>query len=323
MMSKNFSYYLSKFLKDYLVLERNMSNNTIRSYKNTFSQFIEYLVDKENYKITDITFSNVTRESVLNYLNYIEEEKKNTIRTRNQRLACIKSFYQFCLVEDIENMENIQKVLTIKSKKFPKKVIDYLTEEELKKLLESIDTSSIKGRRNLVVLSLMYDTAARASEIINLKVEDIHLEEKYVILDGKGKKERIVPIMEQTVSLINQYQKEFNIKSGYLFPNKDGSCMSNHFIEDLMHKYTNNFSKNITPHTMRHTRAIHLLSAGVPLIYLRDLLGHESITTTEIYAKVLEEDKFEAIRNASPNTISDNLEDWNNDQDLLNQLLNL
>ena len=323
MMNKNFSYYLSKYLKDYLILERNMSSNTIRSYKNTFSQFIEYLVNKENYKITDITFSNVTREVVLKYLNYVEEEKKNTIRTRNQRLACIKSFYQFCLVEDVENIENIQKVLTIKSKKFPKKVIDYLTEEELKDLLESIDTSSIKGRRNLVVLSLMYDTAARASEIIKLKVEDIRLEEKYVILDGKGKKERIVPIMEQTVNLIIQYQKEFNIKSGYLFPNKNGSYMSNHFIEDLMYKYTKNFNKNITPHTMRHTRSIHLLSAGVSLIYLRDLLGHESVTTTEIYAKVLEEDKFEAIRNASPNTISDNLEDWNNDQDLLNQLLNL
>ena len=210
-MNRDFSYYLSKYLKDYLILERNMSSNTIRSYKKVFSQFIEYLVNKENYKITDITFSNVTRESVLNYLNYIEEEKKNTIRTRNQRLACIKSFYQFCLVEDIENIENIQKVLTIKSKKFPKKVIDYLTEEELKDLLESIDTSSIKGRRNLVVLSLMYDTAARASEIIKLKAEDIRLEEKYVILDGKGKKERIVPIMEQTVDLLKIFLNENNI----------------------------------------------------------------------------------------------------------------
>ena len=201
MTNKDFSYYLSKFLKDYLVLERNMSVNTIRSYKNTFSQFIDYLINRENYKITSITFSNIKRENVLNYLNYVESDKKNSIRTRNQKLACIKSFYQFCLIENVDNIENIQKVLTIKAKKFPKKVIDYLTEKELKDLLESIDTSSIKGRRNLVVMSLMYDTAARASEIIKLKVEDIHLEEKYVILDGKGKKERIVPIMEQTVDL--------------------------------------------------------------------------------------------------------------------------
>ena len=164
MTNKDFSYYLSKFLKDYLVLERNMSVNTIRSYKNTFSQFIDYLINRENYKITSITFSNIKRENVLNYLNYVESDKKNSIRTRNQKLACIKSFYQFCLIENVDNIENIQKVLTIKAKKFPKKVIDYLTEKELKDLLESIDTSSIKGRRNLVVMSLMYDTAARASE---------------------------------------------------------------------------------------------------------------------------------------------------------------
>ena len=170
MTNKDFSYYLSKFLKDYLVLERNMSVNTIRSYKNTFSQFIDYLINRENYKITSITFSNIKRENVLNYLNYVESDKKNSIRTRNQKLACIKSFYQFCLIENVDNIENIQKVLTIKAKKFPKKVIDYLTEKELKDLLESIDTSSIKGRRNLVVMSLMYDTAARASEIIKLKV---------------------------------------------------------------------------------------------------------------------------------------------------------
>ena len=320
MINKDFSYYLSKYLKDYLLLERNMSSNTIRSYKNTFSQFIEYLVKKENYKITNITFSNVKRENILNYLNYIENDKKNTIRTRNQRLACIKSFYQFCLTENVDNIENIQKVLAIKSKKFPKKVIDYLTEKELKDLLESIDTSSIKGRRNLIILSLMYDTAARSSEIINLKVEDIHLEEKYIILDGKGKKERIVPIMEQTVDLLKIFFNENNIKNGYILGNNHTYELIRYVISKIKNKYP---EKNITPHTMRHTRAIHLLSAGVSLIYIRDLLGHESITTTEIYAKVLEEDKFEAIRNASPNTVSDNLEDWNNDPDLLNQLLNL
>ena len=320
MTNKDFSYYLSKFLKDYLVLERNMSVNTIRSYKNTFSQFIDYLINRENYKITSITFSNIKRENVLNYLNYVESDKKNSIRTRNQKLACIKSFYQFCLIENVDNIENIQKVLTIKAKKFPKKVIDYLTEKELKDLLESIDTSSIKGRRNLVVMSLMYDTAARASEIIKLKVEDIHLEEKYVILDGKGKKERIVPIMEQTVDLLKIFLKENNIKNGYILGNNHTYELIRYVISKIKRKYP---EKNITPHTMRHTRAIHLLSAGVSLIYIRDLLGHESITTTELYAKVLEKDKFEAIKTASSDSVYDNLEDWNNDQDLLSQLLNL
>ena len=180
-MNKDFSYYLSKYLKEYLILERNMSKNTIRSYKKTFELLIQYLVNNKGIKIIQINFEIITRDLIIEFLNYLEEEKKNTIRTRNQRLACIKSFYQYCTFEEIENIKNIKEILSIKSKKFTKKVMDYLTEEEFKELLESIDTTSKKGRRNLVLLSLLYDTAARASEIIHLKVEDIHLEEKYII----------------------------------------------------------------------------------------------------------------------------------------------
>ena len=319
-MNKDFPYYLTKFLKEYIILERNLSDNTKRSYRNTFQILIDFLVNEKNYKITDITFAKVTKENITDFLNYLEEERHNSIRTRNQRLACIKSFYQFCLIDEVENISNIRKILAIKAKKFSKKIIDYLTEDELKELLESVDVSTIKGRRNFILLVLLYDTAARASEIIKLKVEDIHLEEKYVILDGKGKKERIVPIMEKTVNILKGYLKENNIKYGYLL----GSEHTYEMIKYIFKKIKNIYDcKNITPHTMRHTRAIHLLSAGVSIIYLRDLLGHESIATTEQYAKVLEEDKFDAIRNASPTNVSNELNDWTDDQDLLAQLLSL
>ena len=320
-MNKDFSYYLSKYLKEYLILERNMSKNTIRSYKKTFELLIQYLVNNKGFKIIQINFETITRDLIIDFLNYLEEEKKNTIRTRNQRLACIKSFYQYCTFEEIENIKNIKEILSIKSKKFTKKVIDYLTEEELKELLESIDTTSKKGRRDLVLLSLLYDTAARASEIIHLKVEDIHLEEKYVILDGKGSKQRVVPLMESTVQLLKVYLKENQLHT-YLFENKN-HLMNKDFITDVLEKYTLNISKNITPHTIRHTRAIHLLSASVPLIMIRDLLGHESVITTEEYAKVLEKDKFKAIEEVLPQENHQPLVDWNDDQDLLNQLLNL
>ena len=297
-MNKDFAYCLSKYLKDYLVLERNMSKNTIRSYKKTFEILIDYLVNKKNFKIIQINFETITRDLIVEFLNYLEDEKKNTIRTRNQRLACIKSFYQYCLLEEIENIKNIKNILTIKSKKYTKKVIEYLTEEELKELLKSINTTTKTGRRDLVLLSLLYDTAARASEIINLKLENIHLEEKYVILDGKGSKQRVVPLMENTVKLLKQYLKENNLNN-YVFENKYNKRMNNDFIKDILLKYNKISNKNITPHTIRHTRAIHLLSAGVPLIMIRDLLGHESVITTEEYAKVLEKDKFKAIEYAS------------------------
>jgi len=322
-MNNDFSYYLSKYLKEYMIVERNFSSNTIKSYKNTFKLFIDYLVNIKGLKITDITFDNITREYVLDFLTYLENEKHNTIKTRNHRLAVIKSFYEFCLMYEVENISNIRKVLEIKCKKTTNKVIDYLTEEELKNVLNSVDTSTLKGRRDLTILSLMYDTAARSSEIINLKIEDINLETKTVILNGKGSKQRIVPISNNTRDLLKMYLKE-NILDYFLLCNNKKEKLNKWFLRDLLKKHIKIQNKNITPHTFRHTRAIHLLSVGVPLIYIRDLLGHTSISTTEIYAKVLEKNKFEAIEKATSTSIVNSpLEDWNDDQDLLNQLLNL
>ena len=189
-------------------------------------------------------------------------------------------------------------------------------------MLESIDTTTKTGRRDLVLLSLLYDTAARASEIINLKLENIHLEEKYVILDGKGYKQRVVPLMENTINLLKQYFKENNLNN-YVFENKCNKLLNKNILADVLLKYTKTFNKNITPHSIRHSRAIHLLSAGVPLIMIRDLLGHKSVITTEEYAKVLEKDKFKAIEYVSPKHSNILLDDWNDDKDLLNQLLNL
>ena len=319
-MNKDFSYYLSKFLKDYLIIERNMSLHTVRSYKKTFQNLIEYLVNIKGFKLKNITFENVTREIIIDFLNYLEEDKKNSIRTRNQRLACIKSFYQYCMIDEINNIDNIRKILSIKAKKEVKKVISYLTENELQKLFNSIDTSINKGRRNLTLLTLLYDTAARASEIINLKIEDIHLEEKYIILTGKGNKQRIVSMMEQTKKLLVNYMKENHIESGYLF-NINGKKMNNEFIRDVI-KTINSLNKQISPHTFRHTRAVHLLDKGVNIIYIQELLGHTSINTTMEYAKVIEKSKFEAIEKANPK-IDNNLPDWTDDEDLLSQLMNL
>ena len=318
---KNFSYYLSHFLKEYLVVERNVSSKTIRSYKTTFQMLITYFVEKKNMKLTDITFENVTKEMILDFLNYLEE-KKNSIRTRNQRLAAIHSFYQYCSVDEIEHMENIQKILSIKTKKYEKKVQEYLTKEEVQTLLARIDTSTKIGRRNLLVLSLLYDTAARAEEIIHLKLEDIRLEEQLVILTGKGNKQRIVPIMENTKKLIIQYLKENKIARGFLFGENTTYSMLKHLL--LKINQMNIISKKITSHTFRRSRATHLLEAGVNILYIQELLGHEDISTTQEYAKVIEKNKIEAIKKVSPNIVeTEALPDWNDDKDLLSQLLNL
>ena len=321
-MNRDFSYYLSKYLKDYLIIERNLSSNTIRSYKNTFQLLIDYLVNIKNLKLSEITFSNITREIIIDFLNYLEETKRNTTRTRNQRLAAIKAFYQYCAIDEVENIDNINKILSIKSKKYTKKVINYLTESELKQIFDSIDTTTRIGRRDLTLLSLLYDTAARASEIINLKFDDIHLEDKYVILTGKGNKQRVVPIMNKTCELLKIYFRENYFNNGYLISNNEIKCNKN-ILADILSKYAGNIKKKISPHVFRHTRAVHLLDNGIQLIYIKELLGHSSITTTEEYAKVIEKRKIEALEKTSFSIIDNDLKDWNNDKDLLNQLLNM
>lgn len=318
MMNKDFSYYLSKFLKEHLVVEINASPKTIKSYKTTFKLLVEYLVNEKDMKLTDITFANVTRDIILDFLKSLEE-KGNSIRTRNQRLAAIKSFYNFCALEEIENIENINKVLSIKSKKFLKPLQDYLTEEETKELFDSIDTSTFIGKRNLLILVLLYDTAARANEIINLKLENINLEEKRIILIGKGNKARIVPIMENTKQMLASYMQKTNNLT-YLFENKTQKY-NERFIRDILLNV--NLTKKISPHTIRRSRATHLLNKGVNMLYIKELLGHESITTTEDYVRGCQANKFDAIKSASHNNINDTLEDWNDNQDLLSLLINL
>jgi site-specific recombinase XerD len=319
MNNKNFSYYLSHFLKEYLVIERNISPNTIKSYKKTFQLLIEYLVNTKNINLNNINFSSITLEIIIDFLNYLENDRHNSIRTRNQRLAAIKSFYHYCTIEEVENISNIHKILSIKAKKETKKVVNYLTEEELESIFNSIDISTKKGKRDLVLLSLLYDTAARASEIIQLRLEDIRLDVGYIILHGKGRKDRIVQIMSKTRELLIQYINEFEINDKLFKENS-----SYELVRYICIKYKNVIpNKSFTPHVLRHTRAVHLLDHGVPLIYIQELLGHADIATTEIYATVIEKTKFKAIEQATPSYRNESLADWNDDQDLLSQLLNL
>ena len=255
----------------------------------------------------------------MEYLNYLEK-KGNSIRTRNQRLACIKSFYKYCLYYETQNIDNINKVLTINFKKYAKPIQEYLTEEEVSMIFTNVDTTTKKGKRDLLILVLLYDTAARETEIINLKLEDINIGMKSIKITGKGNKIRIVPIMEQTKNLLVEYLKNNNSKK-YLLENKE-RIYNERFIRDIINKYTKGINKKITPHTFRRTRAIHLLDKGVNIVYIQELLGHSSLLTTQEYIRSITKSKFEAIKSVTPKLV-DELPDWNDDQDLLSQLLNL
>ncbi len=324
-MSNSFSSLLNSYLTNYLVIQRNMSSNTIRSYKCTFKLLIKYITDIKNIPIKNINFDVINRKLIIDFLDYIENETNVSIRTRNQRLAVIKSFYAYVKDTNPEQLVNIQQILAIKCKKEIKKEIDYLTKDEMNEFLNSISIDSNKGIRDYTLLMLLYDSGARAQEIINLKVEDLRLDSDPVVrLFGKGNKYRTVPITNNTKETLLRYIDINKLNSNsILFSNPKGNYATTKMITHIINKYYNILNKNIHPHTFRHSRAMHLLEAGVNLIYIRDFLGHNSIETTEVYAKANDNIKRQAITNAYNFDISKNLNDWNEDENILKELLNI
>lgn len=324
-MNNSFSSLLNLYLTNYLVIQRNMSPNTIRSYKCTFKLLIKYIMDVKNIPIKNINFDIINRDLIIDFLDYIEYETNSSIRTRNQRLAVIKSFYAYVKDTNPEQLINIQQILTIKCKKEIKKEFDYLTKDEINTFLDNIPTNSNKGIRDYTLLMLLYDSGARAQEIINLKVEDLRLDSNPIVrLFGKGNKYRTIPITNNTRDILLKYIEinKLNTNS-ILFSNPQGNYATTKMITHIIDKYSSITNKKVHPHTFRHSRAMHLLEAGVNLIYIRDFLGHNSIETTEIYAKVNENIKRNAITNAYNFDISKDFNDWTTDEKLLKELLNI
>lgn len=328
MMSFSFAEFLNQYFNNYLIIQKNCSNNTIRSYKTTFKLLIKYLIDYKNVSIKELSFEYFTRNNVIDFLNYLENNLKISISSRNQRLAAIKSFCNYISYEKIEHINDIQQILSIPLKKCSNNMIDYLTKEELTNYLNSIEVSTRKGIRDYTLITLMYDSAARASEITNIKVNDLNLgDNPSVVLYGKGNKYRTVPITDETKNLLINYISLFELNSiSYLFGgnnNKSSTKMITHIVKKYARKF--DIDKNIHPHVFRHTRAMHLLEADIPLVYIRDLLGHESITTTEIYAKINIELKRKSLASVyKVNDISCNKDAiWNKDEELIKSLLDI
>lgn len=320
-----FSYYLKQFFDEYLEHQLGASFHTVKSYKNTFKIFLEFMVNEKNIPISKIDFNIITKELVREFLNYLENTKNNSAITRNNRLAAIKSFYQFVGIEEPSYLYEFQGILSIKSKKSAKKEMDYLTQEELKKIFENIDISNKKGRRNLVLLTLLYDSAIRVSELVNIRVMDLRLnDEPSVTILGKGNKYRKIPIMNKTKEMLLNYINENHLElSSYLFTNYGKNKLSIRMVQLIINKY-NITNKKISPHSFRRSRAVHMLEADINIVYIRDILGHVSVTTTERYAMVSLELKKRALEKTNNNTISlEKQTSWNTDPDLLNELLSL
>jgi site-specific recombinase XerD len=336
MKPTNFAKYLTEFFSDYLVRQKNVSRNTILSYRDTFKLLITYFQKVKKISAEKISLELLSSDCLTDFLSWLEISRKCSIATRNQRLAALHAFFRYMQGEEPAGILHFQKIIAIPIKKAEKTVVEYLAPDAIKILLKQPDKHTSKGRRDLTLLSVLYDTGARVQELIDIKVRDIIIQEPAtIILTGKGNKMRRVPIMKNTVILLQSYLLENRLdqpsrNEDPLFTNNQHHKLTKEGVNFILSKYAKLarqklklVPEKVKAHMLRHSKAMHLLQAGVNLIYIRDFLGHVDIKTTEIYARADTETKRKAIENLYPDLINSKLPDWNKDKALLNWLSEL
>lgn len=337
MKEPDFAHYLSCFLSVYLPGQAGASRNTILSYRDTFSLFLIFCRDEEHIPPEKITLHKADREMILRFMSWLEEERGCGITTRNQRLAAIHSFFRYLQIELPQHLEHCQRIMEIPHKRGSSDSMNYISLECVRCLLAQPDVSNLSGRRDAVLLSLLYDTGGRVQEIADLKVSDIRLPMPITVkLTGKGNKVRLVPLMEPTGKLVQQYLEDHMLTNpAYgqypLFSNRSNQKLTRAGIAYILNKYVISakasgcigFPNKLSPHCIRHSKAMHLLQSGVNLVYIRDILGHVDIKTTEVYARADEKMKRAALETAYKSPTPEKMPSWKQDHGLLDWLKSL
>lgn len=326
-MNNRFSKLVQTFLTNYIIGECNYSNNTKASYSTTFYLFTRYLNTNYNTKPNNIEIESIDKTIIINFLNWLEDERDASVSTRNQRLAAIKSFYEFVQLNEPDLFNTCAQILSIKNKKVPKKIISYLSEDEIKIMIDFLNLE--KNLKYLTIICVLYETGARVSEFINIKLEDLNLSDNASIkLYGKGNKIRIVPISKELVLLINKYLNEIYVNyNNFLFYSnqkkkynrKSINYILNTIVKKLKTLYPDKFKGNYSPHSLRHSKGTHLYNNGTPLLYIKQFLGHSTITTTEIYTtpdskkqreQILKNAKQIKVKDKYSNRKKESLDNW-------------
>ena len=334
-MATDFAVHLRRFLTDHMAGLRGCSPNTISSYRDTFKLLICFMRDERHVPPERLTLDHLDVPAVTAFLAWLRAERHNRPSTCNQRLAAISSFYRWLQTQDPTLMACCQDILQIPSSKHDQPAIAHLTVEQTRLLLALPDRTSRQGRRDATLLATLYDTAARVQELADLTVRDIRLEDAAIVaLTGKGRKTRHVPIDANTTALLAAYLAERQLDQPGrddrpVFFNQHRAKLSRGGIAWILHKYQAQAADptltgaQLHPHVLRHSRAMHLYDAGVPLPYIRDILGHVDLSTTEIYARASTEAKRKALEAVYDQVVSAELPEWNQNPDLLDWLTSL
>lgn len=301
---------LQGFFTKYLPESRGLSRHTLLSYRDTLVLLLRFVAILRNTTPATLELDAISPEAVLAFLNHLEEERHNKTSSRNVRLAAIHAFFRYITINMPERIDQAQRILAIPFKRTVTRPIDYLEYEELHAVLCNIDRATRDGRRDYALLALMFNSGARAQEIVDLGACDLQLESpKQVKLFGKGRKTRICPLWPQTAQVLKEFVSErmLDLRSNApVFCNHRGEKLSRFGVRYILAKYcklsvntcASLSSKRLHPHSMRHTCAIYLLRSGVDLVNISHWLGHADVNTTNRYAVADLEMKRKAIAQA-------------------------
>jgi len=287
------SQLLQGFFYQNLIGQRNVISRTIASYRDTFRLLLQHASKDLRKPPTKMCLGDLDVTTILGFLAHPETDRKNSVRTRNARLAAIRSFMHYAAYQEPASLSVIQKVLSIPMKRFERPVLNSLTREEIDAILEAPDVNHWSGQRDRVMFTVFYNTGARVSEIIGMKIKNFQLFPKASVqIHGKGRKERIVPLWKTTALTLKSWMSQMDASpEAPVFPNRSGKPLTASGIQHrhrlAVLKATNMCptlrDREVSPHTIRHTTAMHLLQSGVDLTVIALWLGHENPSTTHMY----------------------------------------
>jgi len=329
------------YLNEYLPKQKCLSANTIKSHKNALNMFVSYLRDVKCLSIEAISFEIMDKQMILDFLQWLEDTRSSSKSSRNQRLSIIRCFLDYAGKADCTRVALELDVKEIPRARQSKKIVSYLSDEALRVLLEQPDIKRLNGQRDCFFMTLMYDTAARVSEILDMRVCDVKINTAHPIayLRGKGDKLRSVPIMPKTVLHCKGYLNKFHqgadsASTDYLFYSiihGERKPLTPQAVEIFMRKYgekaradCEEIPERVHPHQLRHTKAIHMYRKGTPLVLVGEYLGHVNPATTKVYAYADSEMKRRALAKVDEHlghTQADAI--WENDEDMILRLCGL
>jgi integrase/recombinase XerD len=284
---------LQAFFTDRLIRQRQASPHTIAAYRDTFKLLLSFALRHTGVEPSRLRIEDLDASLIGAFLNHLETERGNTVRTRNARLAAVHSLFRYAALHHPQHAASIQQVLAIPPKRHDRNVVTYLTEPEIAALLQAPDPHTWAGRRDRTMLAVAVQTGLRASELTALTISDVHLDTApHISCVGKGRKQRITPLTTGTVAMLRSWLTERGGQpADPLFPTRRGTRLSRDALQRCVAKHAHTAAetchtlagKKVSPHVMRHSTAMRLLAAGVDTTVIALWLGHESVATTQIY----------------------------------------